>query len=352
VNRRTFIAGPTGPSRTGRRGYRVNRRTFIAGIGSTAAWPISGHAQLRERMPTIGILMAFKENNAEAIAMLSRLLNSLETFGWVDGRTVRVEIRWTAGNPELMNAFAKELIELNPGLLLAGGNLTTAALQRLTKTIPIVFVNLSDPVGDGFTDSLAHPGGNITGFANQQASLASKWLELLTQIAPGIKRVAMLFGPHTSPGGGAFYMGPFEFAARSVNIRPIAAPVRSDDEIEAVVASLGSERASGFVVMTDIFVMVHSTAIVSAAARYKVPGVYWASSYVREGGLLSYGVDYRDSYSQAAPYIDRILRGARPAELPVQLPVKFEMALNRRTAKALGLEIQPRIVALADEIIE
>jgi putative ABC transport system substrate-binding protein len=300
----------------------------------------------------MGILMAFRENNAEAVAMLSPLVKSLEALGWVDRRTIRFEVRWTAGDPELMTAFAKELVDLNPAILLAGGNLTTAALQRLTKTIPIIFVNSSDPVGDGFVASLTHPGGNITGFANQQASLAGKWLDMLMQIAPGIKQVAMLYGPHTSPGGGAFYMGPFEAAARSVNVRPLAAPVRSDDEIEVVVASLGSEPASGIVVMTDIFVMIHSAAIVSAAARHRVPAVYWASSYVREGGLLSYGVDYRDSYSQAAPYVDRILRGTKPADLPVQLPAKFEIALNRRTAKALGLEVPASILLRADEVIE
>ena len=228
----------------------------------------------------------------------------------------------------------------------------TAALQRQTRTIPIVFTFVGDPVGEGFVAGLPRPGGNITGFIPQEASMAGKWVELLTEIAPGVKRVAAIFNPDTEPFVRRHFLPSFEIAARSYNVVPIVAPVRSEAEIEKVMISLGREPGGGFVPMPDAFVQVHRALIILLAARYNVPGVYQLSLFAREGGLLSYGADGADVFRRAASYVDRILRGAKPLELPVQLPTKFEMVLNLRTAKALGLVVPPSILLRADEVIE
>jgi putative ABC transport system substrate-binding protein len=265
---------------------------------------------------------------------------------------MRIDVRWASGNVDLLNKFGKELVDLQPELILVGGDAATAAVQRATRTTPIVFVNVADPVGSGFVASLRRPGGNITGFGNQEASMASKWLEALVQIAPNVRRAAILFNPDTAPGAGLYYMASFEAAALSLGIKPIAAGVRSDDEIETAITLLGNEPGGGLVIMTDSFTVVHRAPIISAAARNKVPAVYWSSNYVREGGLISYGPDVSDSYARAAPYADRILRGANPADLPVQLPVKFEMAVNRKAATALGLEVPNSVLLRVDELID
>jgi putative ABC transport system substrate-binding protein len=224
------------------------------------------------------------------------------------------------------------------------------ALQRETRTIPIVFANVGDPVASGIVPRLNQPGGNITGFANYEASLGGKWLELLSEIAPGLKRAAIMFNPDTSPASA--FMPSVETAARTLKVEPITALVRSDVEIETAIISLGRTPGGGLVVMPDIFTTVHRAPIISAAARNNVPAVYWQSPFAREGGLLSYGVDLADTYRRAATYVDRILRGAKPAELPVQMPTKFEMAVNRKTATALGLTIPPSILLRATEVIE
>jgi putative tryptophan/tyrosine transport system substrate-binding protein len=330
----------------------MRRREFIAGLGSAAAWPPVARAQRRDRVRRIGVLMVFKEDDVHAQIFLSGFVKGLADFGWSDGRNMRLDVRWASGNVNLLNTFGKELVDLQPDLILVGGDAATAAAQRITRTIPIIFVNVADPVGSGFVGSLRRPGGNITGFGNQEASLASKWLEALVQIAPGVKRAAILFNPQTAPGAGTYYLPSFEAAAVSLGIEPIAAPTQNDKEIEETIASLAKVPGGGLSVMTDSFTLVHRTPIILAAARYKVPAVYWSSNYVREGGLISYGPDFRDSYSRAAPYADRILRGADPAELPVQLPVKFEMVLNRGTATALGIEVPQSILLRADEVIE
>jgi len=228
----------------------------------------------------------------------------------------------------------------------------TAALQRETRTIPIVFAGISDPVGAGFVAGLPRPGGNLTGFASTEPAMAGKWLELLTEIAPGVKRVAIMFNPDTAPGGGSYYLPRFEAAARSVKVAPIAAPVHNDPEIEAVITSLGREPGGGLVVTPDAFTQVHRAPIILLAARNNVPAVYPLSVFARDGGLLSYGPDNIDMFRRAAAYVNRILRGAKPADLPVQLPVKFEMAVNVKAAKALGLAVPPAILLRADEVIE
>jgi putative tryptophan/tyrosine transport system substrate-binding protein len=297
--------------------------------------------------------MSADEDDPEGKAQLSGFTRELTALGWADGRNLRMEIRWGGGNVNRASAFAKELVALQPDVILAQGTPVTAALQRETRTIPIVFVVVTDPVGDGFVAGLAHPGGNITGFLTSESAITAKMFELLTEIAPGLRRVAILFNPDTAPGGGEYYFRDFEAAARSTKVEPIAARARSDAEIEAVVASLGGGPDGGLVVMPDAFMLVHVGPIILLTARNNVPAVYpWRSVVASDGALLSYGPDLRDMVRRGAPYVDRILRGEKPADLPVQLPVKFEMAVNAKTAKALGLTVPPSILLRADEVIE
>jgi putative tryptophan/tyrosine transport system substrate-binding protein len=259
-------------------------------------------------------------------------------------------VRWAGDDVDRMQMLAKELVDLQSDVILSPTTVVTAALQQETRTIPIVFVNVSDPVASGLIASLNRPGGNITGFATFEPSLGAKWLELLSEIAPGLKRAAIMFNPDTGPI--SVHMPSFEAAARSLKVVPIIAPVHSDVEIETAINALGHEPRGAVVVYQDIFTFAHPATIMSAAARNNVPEVYGESESVREGGLLSYGPAQIDGFRRAASYVDGILRGAKPAELPVQLPVKFEMAVNLKTAKALGLTIPEKLLATADEVIE
>jgi putative ABC transport system substrate-binding protein len=249
-----------------------------------------------------------------------------------------------------MRALAQELVGLQPDIILTGTIATTAAAQRETRTIPIVFVGVTDPVASGFVERLDRPGGNITGFANYEATLGGKWFELLSEIAPGLKRAAIMFNPDTSPA--SVYMPSLETAARSLKVVPIIAPVHSDGEIDTAISALGREPGGGLLVVPDAFALVHRAPIISAAARNNVPAVYTLSDYARDGGLLSYGPDAIDTYRRAATYVDRILRGAKPVELPVRLPTKFDMVVNLKTAKALGFTAPPSILLRATEVIE
>jgi putative tryptophan/tyrosine transport system substrate-binding protein len=330
----------------------MRRREFLAGLGATAAWTQAVRAQQFDPMRRVGVLMAYGNGDPEARAMLDAFRRGLRELGWVEDRNLRVHVRWTAGILERMLTSAKELVDLQPDAILSDTTPVTAVLQRETRTIPIVFMTVSDPVGSGFVASLPRPGGNITGFSNHESSMAGKWLELLTQIAPGIKRIAMTFNPDMSPYIKSYYLPFFEAGARSLKVEPTSAPVRSDAEIETVIASLGREPRGGLIVMPDTFLFAHRALIISLAARHNVPSVFNSSPYVRDGGLLSYGPDNTDVFHRAASYVDRVLRGAKPAELPIQLPTKFEMVVNLKTAKALGLEIPAKILALADEVIE
>jgi putative ABC transport system substrate-binding protein len=332
----------------------VNRRLFITVFGGAAvAWSLVARAQQSERMRRIGVLMSVEENDPEGKTQLSQFTQGLAESGWTDGRNLRMEIRWGGGDVNRTRTFAKELVALKPDVILAQGTPGTAALQRETRTIPIVFVIVADPVGPGFVASLSRPGGNITGFINSEAVIAAKMLELLMEIAPGLKRVAMLFNPDTAPGRGTYYFRDFEAAARSSKLEPIAADARSDAEIETVVTSLGGEPRGGLVVTPDYFMLNHSKQIISQSTRNNVPTVYpWRSVVARQDGLFSYGPDLTDIVRRSAPYVDKILRGANPADLPVQVPVKFEMAINAKTAKVLGLTVPPSILLRADEVIE
>jgi putative tryptophan/tyrosine transport system substrate-binding protein len=327
----------------------IRRREFIAGI-SVAAWPLAASAQRGERVRRIGVLTGLSENDGKAA--VSALAQRLADLGWTVGNNVQVDVRFFAGNVDRMRTLAKELIDIQPDLILADTTPATAALQRETPVIPIVFTAASDPVGSGFVANLPRPGGNITGFIDTEASMAGKWLELLIEIAPSIRRAAIMFNPDTAPGGGSYFLTSFEAAARSFKMEPLIARVHSESEIETVMTSLGREPRGGLVAMPDAYVHIHRALIISLAARNNVPAVYYTKLIPRAGGLLSYGADLEDIWLRAAVYVDRILRGAKPADLPVQLPIKFEMAVNVKTAKAIGLTIPESFLLRADEVIE
>ena len=330
----------------------MNRREIIAGLGSAAAWPVVASAQQGDRVRRIGVLMAYDESDPEAKAHLSAFVQGLVELGWTNGHNIRMDIRWPAGNIDRVRKSAKELVDLQPDVILSEGTPATFAFQRETRTVPVIFAAISDPVGAGLVASLARPGGNITGFTISEPAMTGKWLQLLTEISPAVKRVAIMFNPDLIFGRGAPYLPSFEAAARSLKVESIAATVRSDAEIETAINSLGREPGSGLVVSADGFVFVHRAPIILLTARNKVPTVGSLSRFARDGGLLSYGADPTDIFRRSAAYVDRILRGAKPVDLPVQLPVKFELAVNLKTAKALGLSVPQSILLSADEVIE
>jgi putative ABC transport system substrate-binding protein len=328
----------------------MNRRKFITLLGGAAAWPLAARAQPGERVRRIGVLMELDENDPLAKAYVSAFMQALAGLGWTEGRDVRMDLRWGRGDTNRMRALAQELVRLQPDIILANSTPATAALQRETRTIPIVFANVGEPVARGFVAGLNQPGGNITGFAGLEASLGGKWLELLSEIAPGLKRAAIMFNPDTA--AASTYMPSLETAARSLKVASIIARVHSDEEIETAITALGREPGSGLVVMPDGVMTVHRASIISAAARNNVPAVYYLPYFARDGGLLSYGPDLVDNLRRAATYVDRVLRGEKPGDLPVQFPTKFEMVVNLKTAKALGLAVPPSILLRADEQIE
>jgi len=329
----------------------MRRREFVAAVGATVVWPLTVHAQQTERMRRIGVLTPYSENDPVARAQFNAFVQGLAELGWSEGRNLRMDVRWAAGDLERVRMYAKELVMLQPDVILVDSTPQTAALQRETRTIPIVFVVVSDPVGSGFVAGLPRPGGNMTGFSNQDPTMGGKWVELLKEIAPNLSRVAAMYNPETAPFVRSYYLPPFEAAARSLKIEPIVALVHSDAEIETAITSLGRE-SGGVVIMPDAFLNSHRATIISLAARNKVPAVSQTSFITRDGGLISYGPDLADLYRRGAGYVDRILRGARPSDLPVQLPAKFEMAVNVKTAKTLGLTVPPSLLARADEVIE
>jgi len=328
----------------------VKRRTFIAGLGSAAAWPVVARAQQGDRVRRIGVLMPNDENDPELKPRRSAFTQALAELGWIDGRNVRTDLRWGGTDNNRLRALAQELVGLQPDIILTTSTAATAALQKATRTIPIVFAGAGDPLASGLVERLDRPGGNITGFANLEASLAGKWLELLSEIAPGLKRAAIMFNPDFP--GPPTYMPSIETAARSLKVELIIATVHSDAEIETAIIALGREPGGGLVVLLDVFTGTHRVPIITAAARNNVPAIYRTSEATRDGGLLSYGVDRLDIWRSAATYVDRILRGAKPGDLPVQFPTKYELVINLKTAKALGLTIPETLLATADEVIQ
>ena len=331
----------------------LRRRELIAALGGAAAWPLAARAQQGGGMRRIGMLMGGDENGTRT--NLSAFTRALADLGWTDGRNVRMDPRYGGGDINRIRALAPELVGLQPDIILTSNTPPTTAVQRETRTIPIVFASVNDPVAIGIVPRLNRPGGNITGFATREASLGGKWLELLSEIATGLKRAAIMFNPDrfsTLPAAAPPFMPSLEAAARSLNVEPIIAPVHGDVEIEAAIIALGRQPGSGLVVIPDNFTGFpsHSAAIISAAARNNVPAVYPNSFQVREGGLLSYR-DVTDNRA-AATYVDRILRGEKPGDLPVQFPTKFEMAVNLKTAKGLGLALPPSILLRTTEVVE
>ena len=331
----------------------MRRREFIAGLGSAGAWPLAAWAQQGERMRRVGVFMSGDEDDPLPQALVAAFTRRLAELGWNSGRNVRIDIRYVPANDlDLVSRSAKELVGLKPDAILTISTLLTAALERETRTIPIIFAAVSDPIGSGFVASLPHPGGNLTGFSIQDPTLASKCVELLTEIAPGLTRIAALFNPDTAPFITSYYLPSFEAAARYFKVEPIPAPVQSEAEIGAVIASLGRELGGGIVLMPDVFLTDHRAFVIQLATRYKLPTIFPFSYFPKEGGLLSYGASSDHEYYRAADYMDRILRGAKPADLPVQLPIKFEMVVNLKTANALGLTVPPSILLRADEVID
>jgi putative ABC transport system substrate-binding protein len=330
----------------------IRRRDFITLLGGAAAWPLAARAQQGDRMRRIGVLMLGDENYPAWKRSLSAFTQALAGLGWTIGGNMRMDLRWWGDDIKRMPALAQELVGLQPDIIVTNGGRATGAVQRETRTIPIVFVTGGDPVASGLVPRLNQPGGNITGFAHFEPTLGGKWLDLLSEIAPGLKRAAIMFDPDPDIAIPSTYMPLFEMAARSLKVVPIIAPVHSDVEIETAINDLGREPRGGLVVLPDTFTELHRAPIISAAARNNVPAVYSVSNFVRDGGLLSYGADLVDSLRRAASYVDRILRGEKPGDLPVQFPTKFEMVVNLKTAKALGLTVPQSILLRADDVIE
>lgn len=330
----------------------MQRREFITLLGSAATWPLTARAQQTDRTRRVGVLSSIAESDLETEPMVAALHQALQELGWVEGRNIRIDRRWAAGNPDRIRVFARELVGLRPDVLVAHTTLAVIALREQTRTIPIVFVQVSDPIGMGFIANLSHPGGSITGFGSFESSMGGKWVEMLKEIAPGVARIAIIFNPETAPYVTRYYQGPFEAAARSIAVQPTVHPVHNELDIESVIAALGRERGSGLIVMPDGFNIVHRARIILLAARHNLPTIYPWRFTVAEGGLLSYGVDQADLFRRAASYVDRLLKGASPADLPVQEPTKFQLSVNLKTARALGLTIPPTLLATADEVIE
>jgi putative ABC transport system substrate-binding protein len=332
----------------------MRRRELITLLGGAAvAWPLAAMAQHpTERTRRIAVLIGVAESDAETKAWLGTFRNRLYELGWrIDGN-LQIEERWTAGDPDRNQSFARELVAMKPDAIFAFSSVVVAALQRESRTVPIVFTAISDPVGSGFVQSLARPGGNATGFTNFVPTMGAKWLEVLKEIAPQIRRVVLLFNPQTAPYVAEYYQHPFETAGPPFGVRAMTAAVRDTAELETAIADLAREPGGGLVFPPDNFSYVNRELIFALAARHRLPAVYPFRFMVREGGLVSYGVDLGETFPRAAEYVDRILRGTRPADLPVQAPTKFETTINLKAARALGLSVPPTLLARADEVIE
>lgn len=330
----------------------MRRREFTSLLcGATVAWSVAAHAQQAERVRRIGVLMSSAESDPEGQSAVAAFRKELRKLGWIEGRNIEIDIRWAAADLESMKRFAKEFVALQPDLILTSSTPAAAAMLQQTHTIPVVFVIVADPVGSGFVASLPRPGGNATGFTPIVRSLGSKWVELLKEIAPQITRVALLFNPPTA----TFiegYLDPFKAAAASVGAEAIVTPINDMPDLESLLTTETHEPSTGLVVIPDAFTIRHRAEITALAARYHVPAIYWSRSFTEIGGLISYGPYIVDEYRRAALYADRILRGSKPSELPVQAPVKFELAINLKTAKVLGLDVPSTLLAAADDVID
>jgi putative ABC transport system substrate-binding protein len=328
----------------------MQRREFITLLGGAAvAWPLAAHAQQGERVRRIGVLLSSADDQ-EGQARIAAFLQALQQLGWIDGRNVRIDTRWPAGNADDARKYAAELVALAPDVILSTGSANIALMLQATRTVPIVFVLVPDPVGAGFVDSLSRPGGNATGFTPFEFGMSAKWLELLKEIAPGVTRAAVLRDAATTAGIGQF--GAIQSMAPSLGIEVSPVNVRDAGEIERTITAFARQPNSGLIVLSSATAIAHRDLIITLAARHKLPAIYFARYFVTGGGLISYGVDTIDPHRQAAGYVDRILKGEKPADLPVQASDKFELVINLKTAKALKLDIPPTLLARADEVIE
>jgi putative tryptophan/tyrosine transport system substrate-binding protein len=330
----------------------IGRRKFLAALlgGAAAAWPLAARAQQAARVRRIGVLVGLVEDDQETTARLAAFRDELEKRGWSEGRNVRIDYRFAPASAQ-MKVFAKELVALQPDVIFAHSTPVTAALQRESRTIPIVFASITDPIGSGFVASLPRPGGNITGVMQYEASVIGKWLAMLKEIAPNLMRAAFVANPRTAPFYN-YYLQAAEAAAPSVGIEPVPTLVENATDIEPAIASFVSAPNGGLVVIPDVTALAHRDLIIALAARHRIPTVYYSRVFVAAGGLMSYGNDFIDLFRQAAAYVDRILRGDKPADLPVQAATKFETIINLKTAKALGLTVPPGLLVAADEVIE
>jgi putative ABC transport system substrate-binding protein len=328
----------------------IARRKLLAAFGGAAAWPVAARAEQVARMQTIGVLMPLAAEDPEAQSRLVAFGQGLQQLGWTVGRNVRIEMRWAAGDPERIRLAATDLVALAPSVVLTTGSATVGTLLQATRVIPIVFVAVPDPVGAGFVANLAKPGGNVTGFLPFEYGIAPKWLELLKQLSPDVTRVAVIRDPDISAGIGLF--GAIQAVGSLFGVQATPIGVRDVGQIERELAAFAEGPNGGLIVTGSARAVVHRDVIIALAARYKLPAVYWDRALVVSGGLLCYGVDLLNQYHRAAGYVDRILKGEKPADLPVQAPTKYELAINLKTAKALGLDIPPTLLARADEVIE
>jgi putative ABC transport system substrate-binding protein len=328
----------------------MRRREFIALVGGAAAWPLAARAQQTDRVRRIGVLMTQRADDAVAQARHAAFLQGLQQAGWMVGRNARIDTRWSAANAEDTRKYAAELVALSSDVILAAGSAGTEPLLRATRTIPIVFVHVPDPVGAGFVDSMARPGGNATGFTNFEYGIGAKWLELLKEIAPSVRRAAVIRDPAITAGIGQW--AAIQSVAPSVGIVVTPVNVRDAGEVERALVGFARSSNGGMIVTGSALAVTHRDLIVMLAARHKLPAIYYERLFIAGGGLLSYGADLVEQYRQAAGYVDRILKGEKPSELPVQAPTKYELVINLKTARGLGLEVPPTLLARADEVIE
>ncbi|HEY7662672.1 MAG TPA: ABC transporter substrate-binding protein [Xanthobacteraceae bacterium] len=330
---------------------KIKRRNFITLVGGAAAWPLAARAQQGERVRRIGVLMGLVASDPEAQSRVAAFEHGLRELGWLKGRNLWIEYRWAGGGEHVLRNQAAELLAMAPDLILANSTPVTAALREQSQVVPIVFTQVTDPVGQGFVANLAHPGGNLTGFTSFEFSIGTKWLEALKQAAPRVTRIALLFNPHSAPFAHLF-LRPVEAAAPLFSVTAIASAVRSADDLDRVFDALAREANGGLIVLSDLGLTNHRDALIALAVRHRIPAVYPFRYFAATGGLMSYGTDVAEVFRQAAGYVDRILKGKKPADLPVQAPTKYELVINLKTAKVLGLEIPPTLLARADEVIE
>jgi putative ABC transport system substrate-binding protein len=331
----------------------MRRREFIVLMAGTAALPILRPFPARaQQVRRVAVLNAIAADDQDAKPRMTAFLRGLRELGWTEGRNIRVDNYWVGSAPDRIPSYAAEIVGQSPDVIIAATTPVALALARATGTIPIVFVQVSDPVGSGLVPSLAYPGGNMTGFTNLEYSISGKWLEALKEIAPQTKRVGLIFNPDTAPARGSYYLDTFQEAATTLKLKPSALPVQSEAEIKAAIAGLAREPGGAFAVMSDSFTAVHRDLIIALAAEHRLPAIYPFRFFAISGGLVSYGIDNIDLYQRAAGYVDRIFKGAKPADLPIQQPTKYELVVNLLTAKKIGIEVPENLLARADEVIE